>query len=454
MTIDDEHTSSTDSADSMPDLPFTGGVTNTAGEEEREALSRRFNAVEGLAAMALILVILWPIGYFFGVMQGLDIANVVASLMLVIGGGYALLMAPLIHKDAAESWGLGNPRTLWRLLTTGRAMYRVALTLVVAALFLGLNYANYLHWEEVVDFFGLERSVLMDFTRAWPGRALAFVLGVPGSILVITMAIRYDNFWPAFRTALIISLPLLVVILAAAWIQRGPDAFTRLQPIPWAADVLAYVFWGFVQQLLFCSYFGTRFRKAFAPSLRPGNTVPPGNRPIKALLIGANLALAAYILSLLGLSIAYGPRSVPFEVPLYIGLACLPFGALYGYYLCVDRKRLLVATLTGICFGLIHIDSYFLVAVTFGIGIPLSYVFMEDRKRNLVALGFVHGLLGSTFGKLFSKGESGLLEVDYGVGPWNIEHPAYDALIIPMFCIAVFLVLIAWASRHLKEPIN
>lgn len=450
MTQYDRAVSSTDSADSLAEWSDVPLLVNTAGEEEREAFSRRANAIEGLAVMTFVLVVLWPVAFHFGVLRGYDIVNTVTNVLLVFGGAYLLLVAPVLHKDTRESWGLGNPRTLWRMLWTGPLPQRIALAAILLAVFAVLNYANYVNWERVLHFLGFRGSVLVGFTSQYPGRLLTLLFGAVASGGILLFAVRYDNFLTAFRTALVIACPLLALIFLAAWLQRGPEAFARLHLVPWVLGVFGYVFWGFIQQLLFSAYFGTRFRKGFAPA--PPAPLPPLKRRImKSLLIGANIAFAAYLLSLVGLGIAYGTRSIEIAIPIAVGVAAFPFGVLYGYYLCRDAKRLLVATLTGACFGLIHIDSYFLVAVTFGLGIPLSYVFMEDRKRNLVALGFVHGLLGSTFGALFSKGQSGLLEVDYGVGPWNIEHPTYGAMIIPLLCIAAFLVLIVWCNRNIRE---
>jgi membrane protease YdiL (CAAX protease family) len=94
-----------------------------------------------------------------------------------------------------------------------------------------------------------------------------------------------------------------------------------------------------------------------------------------------------------------------------------------------DKKRMLVATLSGSFFGLIHMDSYGLVLATFGLGTILAWVFMEDRYRNLSALGFIHGFLGSTFGKLFKGEAAGVLRIDFRVGPgmWSSLLPRYSS---------------------------
>lgn len=442
---------STDSIDSSPDLNEVEVLVNTAGEEEREAFSRRWNALEGMGVMVLILVVLWPFGYVFGVLGDLDVVNVVANAILVLGGIFILCVAPFLHRDSTCSWGLGHPTRLWRLYRECRAAGRVLLAAVNIGLFLALIWATFLNWERILEVIGMDHSLLRDISAEGRGRLIVLAAGAIGSFFVVTFIIRYDNFLSAFRTALFVSVPLLVVVAGVAWLHRGAAAFSHLDPVSWITDVLRYVVWGFVQQLLFSAYFGTRLRKAFGPSSDPANTVADGPRWTPALLLGAIIMLGAYVLSLTGLNLAYGSRNVPWTLPIILALFVFPFGLVYGWYYGKDRKRLLVATLTGTCFGLIHIDSYFLVAVTFGLGIPLAYVFMEDRNRNLVALGFIHGLLGSTFGALFSEGQSGLLEVDYGVGPWNVEHPTPYVLIIPILCIAAYVGLMIWSARRLHD---
>ena len=67
---------------------------------------------------------------------------------------------------------------------------------------------------------------------------------------------------------------------------------------------------------------------------------------------------------------------------------------------------------------------------------------MEDRNRNLVALAFIHGFLGSTFGKLFRSADAGALRVDYRVGPWNIQEPTVGVLIIPSIALIAFVALL------------
>jgi hypothetical protein len=74
---------------------------------------------------------------------------------------------------------------------------------------------------------------------------------------------------------------------------------------------------------------------------------------------------------------------------------------------------------------------------------------MEDRYRNLSALGFIHGFLGSTFGKLFKGQSAGILRVDYRVGPWSVDDPSASVLIIPMICLIAYAALLVWAAHRI-----
>jgi len=442
------------------ETPGSRMIVTTAGDLEREAKSRRYNLIEALGMMTFILVMLWPIAYVFGVLGGCGAVKTTTTLFLAGGAGYVLFVSPFIHKDTLSSWGLGNPRTLLRMLREGSPARRLFLGLTVTALFLALNYANYARWPDVVKFlelndaarfFGANTPAVQRWKEGFPGVLAVAGFGCVLSAVIVTCAIRYDNFLAAFRTALIIALPLLCVIISTAVLHRGAAVFRELQLSEWALGVLGYVFWGFVQQLLFSSYFGTRLRKAFAPSVASGNMISREKRGRTVLAFAVGGAAAAFFLTVLILRYRYGAESASMRLAGGVALCIAPLGALYGYFYGLDRKRLLVATLSASCFGLIHIDSYFLVAITWGLGIILVYVFMEDRNRNLVALGFIHGLGGSTFNALFSQRRSGLLEVDYSVGPWNVDHPSPGVLVFPMLCLGIYLAVTVWAAVRIDE---
>ena len=398
--------------------------------------------------------------YLFGVLGKHEAVNTVANILIFLGALYLLFVAPFVHRDTLSSWGLGNPRVYWRMLCHGTPVQRITLALVSLVLLLGLNYANYTRWQDVAHFFkfanlagffGIHHLDVDSWNHRFPGILFVVTFGSLLSVFIITFCIRYDNFASAFKTAMCVALPMLVFTFLAAFLHRGMAAFAHISPGMWALGVLGYVFWGFVQQLLFSSYFGTRFRKAFAPSKSPGNTIPKERRPWVAAYFGAAFAVVAVGLTFLGTAYLYGVGSVAPRILLWQAFFLFIMGGVYGYFFCLDKKRLLVATVCATCFGLIHVASYGLVAVTWLLGIILVYVFMEEKNRNLVALGFIHGLLGSTFGTLFSKGDAGALEVNYSVGPWNIHQPTYGALFFPLLCIAAYLGFMAWAISHLKE---
>jgi hypothetical protein len=322
------------------------------------------------------------------------------------------------------------------------------MTVVFSALLLLAFY----RWPDVVRMFHLPRRAVRWEHQGFAGNLRIGLFAVPMSLLIVTCAIRYDNFFPAFRTALKISAALLVYAGTAALLHRGWQPFAAISPRALALSVFAYVFWGFFQQLFFTSYLGTRLRKGFAPSPCPRALPSAGLRWKYALIFGA--VASATLAPAMWLAI----RALAGRDAAHVGLlawsvvfAFVP-GAVWGWFYSRDPNRLLVATVTGLFFGLIHIDSYGLVLVTAGLGTILAWVCMEDRNRNLVALGFIHGFLGSTFGKLFKNAEAGALRVDYRVGPWNVDEPTASVLIIPMIVLAAFVtLLIVVITRRPKQ---
>ena len=427
-------------------------VTNTAGEPEPERLSRRANGVEALGVVSFILVLLWPIAFGGDILGGISWISDAVRALIGITFVFILFVSPRLHGDRLESWGLGNPVSLLRSLRTGPTDRRLVLGGILAILFAGLNTMIFLHWPEVAKFFNLHKLGLktdpLQWHLSWPGRWALLASGVFISTVFVGFLVRYDNFVPAARSALKISLPFLAILFAGAWLHRGGAAFAELNLASWTLGVFGYVFWGALQQILFSGYFGTRLRKAYGPGLPPDNVIPPDCRPRVTLRFGFAFAmvgcgaLSATILAL------HGNDGLDPFVLSWMGALLFIGGSAYGYHYCRDKRRLLVATLTGACFGIIHIDSYGLVFLTWGLGTVLAYVFMEDQKRNVVALGLIHGLLGSTLNCLFSDSKSGELEVDYRVGPWNIDEPSAAALVIPIICIAVLSWLMVRLWKH------
>jgi hypothetical protein len=440
-------------------------IENTAREFESERRSRWFNAIEAFFVYTFILVVLWPICYYLGILPGVEesVVEQWALPPLLLGGIYLLFIAPRVHGDSAASWGLGNPVKLFRSFREGSDFERKRLPWIVLALFLVLNGVVYWRWPDVTDLFGVDKLVLgglpiTEFHHHFPSVLVVFLAGSLLAGAYVTCALRYDNFVPAFLMAMKISVPLAAVIwigaLATAFIQ-GTNPFEGMRADKYVLDMLGYTFWGFLQQLLFTAYLGNRFRKAFPPSLSESNTLPPEKRIPFAITIGAVGGMAVSLLAVWGLSVAYPDEPEPgLSALFWFFVFTAPLCGWYGYVLALDRKRLIVASLASSCFAFIHIDSYGLVGATWLLGTVLIYLSMEDRYRNLVALGMMHGILGSTFGALFSKGRSGTLEVDYSVGPWGVDDPTLAVLWFPMACIAAYVALMIWSYFHLRHQPN
>jgi len=439
-------------------------IQNTAGELENEKRSRRFNAIEAFAIYTFILVVLWPLAYYFGVLKGLD-ENAVNGWMvppLVLGGLYLLFVSPFLHGDSADSWGLGNPKRLWRMIRGGNNFQRKVLPWILGVVFIILNAVVFWRWPDVVKLFGLKSVVIGDlplteFHQHFPSMIVVFIFGGLLATLYLTCAVRYDNFVPAFTMAIKVSLPLAGLVWIGALVNgylQGTNPFAEVEAVDYILGILGYMFWGFLQQLLFTAYLGNRFRKAFPESQSPTNTLEPERRLGFAALWGGLGGFAVSLLAVWGMGVAFPDKPVPMSTLFWLIVFIAPLCGWYAYVLAVDRKRLIIATLASSCFAFIHIDSYGLVGATWLLGTILIYLSMEDRYRNLVAMGAVHGVLGSTFGELFSKGNSGSMEVDYSVGPFGVDDPTLGVLWFPMICIVAYLALMVWSYFHLRNQPN
>jgi hypothetical protein len=309
-----------------------GYVCTTAGDLEQERFSPKANFVEGMGLMIFILVFLWLIAYAFGVMQEIKGAKLLSEILMVGGALYMLFVAPFLHKDTAANWGLGTPWGLWRLLKESTPAKRALLLVIVVALFIGLNALNIYHWEKVLKFLNLHRTGMIAWKGGFPGVIGMVTFGSILSLLIITFGIRYDNFLTAFRTAMIISLPLFVLIILAAMAQRGMAAFEGISISAFLIGIFGYVFWGFVQQLLFSSYLGTRIRKGFAPSTSPSNAIDPENR-LRFTLVSAFLAAFLTAAGLFMLLRRSHGAAIPDWTFFAFGAFFLPLFAAYAWFL-------------------------------------------------------------------------------------------------------------------------
>lgn len=343
-------------------------LKNTSGELEQETLSRKENLIEAFFTITLVLVTLWLMAYP-AVLLGIGWLNILAIAMLAIGAIILILVMPFVHKDEFSGWGLGNPKALVDNIRRAEKPKKVLLLAIVFFLIVGLTSAVYIFWIEVADFLGINETTAMNVQNNAGGSALIIGVGAIVAVLFATVLIRYDNFLSALLTAFKIIVPLALLMLGFAFLLMGTAAFSDFNAASFGLNFFGYIFWGAIQQLLFSSYFGTRIRKGFGPAKNPEKQ---------------------------------------------------------------KRKRFLVSVLNGSFFGLLHIPSWGLLAVTWFLGVFLSWVFMEDKNRNLIALGVIHGFLGSMLGWLFSSNKAGSMEIEMSVGPWNMDG---------IFDISVFIVV-------------
>jgi len=73
---------------------------------------------------------------------------------------------------------------------------------------------------------------------------------------------------------------------------------------------------------------------------------------------------------------------------------------------------------------------------------------MEDRNRNLVALGCVQGFLGSSLGWLFAAKKAGGFRIAMGVGPGHMA--GFDLLTIMVVFLLIMggLLVITYLARQ------
>lgn len=365
-----------------------GMIQNTSGEWEREARSRRFNVIEPFFMMTFLLMVLWYYQYPFGILREDEFVNLTTTIILTAAALYCLFASPTLHRDTLCSWGLGNPRTLWKMIRQPHGGGWV-IGIIVGGLIIFLTIMFYNQWIAAARFlFGMKRTAAETFTETISGKLAVAILGLGLSTFFCVVIIRYDNFLSSLRTALKIILFLGSLLYGWAFLVMDTKAFSDFEGKKFALDVFGYIFWGALQQLLFCSYFGTRLRKGFAPARHPD---------------------------------------------------------------LVWRKRLAISVLNGAFFGIIHINSWALVGVCWLLGCFLAWVFMEDRNRNLVALGFIHGFLGSSVGWLFDRDKAGGFHIEMGVGPTHVEGFDPLTMVVVTGIIVGFCLFMLTAAKKFQE---
>ncbi|MDD4869026.1 MAG: hypothetical protein PHR77_00595 [Kiritimatiellae bacterium] len=360
-------------------------IANTCGELEQEVKSRTYNIIEAFAMMTYCLIMLWLIIYPFGVLMRIEAAKLAGEIFLGLGAIYILFGSPFVHKDTLSSWGLGNPVALYANIRKRSVAGRILSVGLIFLIIASLTFVYCFEWKEASRFiFGLNYETAGRIQATAAGKAAIFLSGIVMATFFSTCVIRYDNFLSALSTAFKIILVLGMLEYATAFIVMGSIAFADFQPRHFALDLLGYMFWGTLQQLLFSSYFGTRFRKGFTPATDPAKQW---------------------------------------------------------------QKRFWVSVLNGSFFGIIHINSWSLVGICWLLGVILSWVFMEDRNRNLVALGCVQGFLGSSLGWLFAAEKAGGFRIAMGVGPGHMKGFDLLTIVVVFLLIMSSLLVIAYLVR-------
>ncbi len=424
-----------------------GQILNTAGEPEREAHPRRVNALNAFGVMCGVLFVLWPFCFGWGVLGQAPWVSAVGKGAMLLGFVWAVVLTPLWHRDTLESLGLGSPRRLLALIRDRSGAARWRILAVFFTVIGGIVWFSLADWPDAAKFFRLPKPYRMAPDSFGEFAAIA-ILSLCAATILATFVIRYDNLGSAFGLALKISVAFLAYATLAAWLARGPKAFAKFELLDHTLDAATHMFWGLIQQLTFTAFFATRLRKAFAPSASPSNTTPAKRRLLVAVLGGVVAAATLGPAVWLAMRTVHGPLVAPSLLTGCVAFA-FPAGVVWTHFFCRDKKRMIVATLTGSCFGLIHIDSYGLVLLTTILGTSFAYAAMEDRFRNLAAFAFVHGLLGATVTKLFAG--KGIWKISLSVGPWAVKEPTAAVLLVPLICLAAYGALAMWTARKLQN---
>ena len=343
--------------------------------------------------MSLLEIIFWAIWY------PLELAHKNPIIAYILLGVLAifLIISPIIHKDTFHGWGLNNFLYIFKKIKEGGRPRAIAIT--VLALFMAIGIAAfYLLWKQLADaLFNMNENDAISFRNTVGGSIAVIALGAGAGFFVATILIRYDNFLNSLKVAVIV-----IVILGCAEVGGSlllnPSDINNFDAADFALNFLGYIFWGALQQFLFVGYFGSRFRKAFGPSV---DAADPGN-PTKA-----------------------------------------ESRAMY-------KKRACIALINGSYFGLIHIPSWSLASFTWILGVVLSWYYMKDKNRNLLAMGMIHGFLGSMVGVFYKS------SVSMSVGP---STGAAIAMAPWFWIVAIFLVahqaiiVLAWWYWDGRKPV-
>jgi len=320
--------------------------------------------------MSALQILMW--GLWFPLeLQGKD-----ATIAFILIGVLALwlLISPLVHKDTSSAWGLGDPRYIINRIRKGSTKNRILALVVVTIIVVLTVLAIYFLWYEIADnFLNINPTQAAQFQATLTGQIIIISTGVILGLIFALLIIRYDNFLKALKVALVV-IAILGTLLFLYSLTVNSGIFLNFNLSDFSLGFFGYIFWGALQQILFASYFGTRFRKAFSPAT----------------------------------------ESNPEEKPK------------------LWKKRLVVSMISGSYFGLIHVPAWYLLIFTSVLGVVISWLYMKDRNRNLIAIGVIHGFLGSLVGVFFASGT-----VEMTVGPSSVP----SGLVPDFWIVGLFLII-------------
>ncbi|MFX0100235.1 MAG: hypothetical protein ACFFCS_11690 [Candidatus Hodarchaeota archaeon] len=378
-------------------------ILNTAGQWEQDTKSRTWSFIEPVFMMSALQILMW------GVWLPMDLADVDPLVVYLLMGllGIYLVASPFIHADTFKAWGM-NPLYLAKQMTRGKKPLVGALIILGIFTAIGMVSFHFL-WGEIanalfVDPFDMNLQELVDFQATFLGETTILVAGAVVGFLFSMFIIRWDNMLNSLKIALYVILILGGLLfgygLSIAADEIIPNmAATFLTPegiAGFGLNFFGYIFWGALQQVLFASYFGTRFRKAFTPRIEfddPDSMSPKEKRKLWP-------------------------------------------------------KRLVVSIVAGSYFGLIHVPSWNLTMFTSVLGVVLTWFWFKDKNRNLIGLGIIHGFLGSVVGAMFS-GET----VSMSVGPGAVPDGLIPNFWMVGICLAAqqVLIVVIWCLYELKK---
>ena len=254
----------------VPENPLL--IQNTAGQWEQETQSRRSNLIEAVVVMAAIQICFWAIWFPLEIAyQGTSLDNLGEDIAIGILGVlliFIVLRSPFKHRDTLKAWGLGDPRYVINQIRHGNKKIRGFFIGFLLFLIIVLIVVFILIWPDIAHYlFKTDKTAAKAFEATPTGIVLIIVLAIVLALFLGLFVIRYNNFLHALKVALVVCVilcvPLLLFALGIAYATNTP---IQINPANFIENFAGYIFYGAAQQLLFASYFGTRFRKAFTPT--------------------------------------------------------------------------------------------------------------------------------------------------------------------------------------------